>query len=363
MHCTTAHRGNKTPVCTVVASLFPVGRYNTIMHIAFFEVMPGEQESLSPQLPAGHTVSYHEQKLSEETVALAAGAEVVSVFVKSELRAPLLDKLPDLKMIATRSMGFDHIDVEYARTKGIRVTNVTTYASHPVAEFTYALLLNVTRRIYQAYNQLRDGTNFDIRGLKGFNLYGKTLGVAGTGRIGRNVVTIARGFGMSVLAFDAFPDAAFAAEQGFTYVPLAQLVSQSDIISIHLPYSKDTHHLFNAELFATMKKGVILINTARGEIIDTHALVAALRNGTIWGAGLDVLEEERAFHDEADDVATEKKDVDYQLLTANHVLIDLPNVVVTPHIAFETAEAMQEITRSTAQSITNFVSGTEQKYL
>lgn len=333
------------------------------MHIAFYEIMPGEEAALTALLPEGHTAVFYEDKLTEENADTASDADVISVFVKSELRAPLINKLPTLKLIATRSMGYDHIDVEYARSKDIRVVNVTTYASHPVAEFTFALLLTVTRRIYHGYAQLRDGTSFDIRGLKGFNLFGKTLGVAGTGRIGRNVVTIAKGFGMNVLAFDAFPDDAFAAEQGFSYVPLEQLVAESDFISLHVPYNKETHHLLNTEMFGRMKKGVILVNTARGEIIDTHALVAALRDGTVWGAGLDVLEAERQFHEEGAEIAGDAHGVNYQLLTANHVLIDLPNVIVTPHIAFETTEAMREITRSTAESITNFVAGRDQKYL
>jgi len=333
------------------------------MQIIFFEVMPGEQESLTMQLPAGHDVRFFAEKLTEETADKASGAEIISVFVNSEIRAPLIDRLPSLKLIATRSMGYDHIDVEYARGKAINVINVTTYAAHPVAEFTFALMLCVTRRIYHAYNQLREGTDYNIRDLGGFNLFGKTLGVAGTGRIGRNVVTIARGFGMNVLAFDAMPDASFAAERGFTYTTLEALVEQSDIISLHLPYTKETHHILNAALFAKIKKGAILINTARGELIDTRALVAALQNGTLWGAGLDVLEEERAFKEERGVVAGNKEGVDYRLLTANHILIDMPNVIVTPHIAFETAEAMWEIERVIAKAITDFINGTEQKFL
>lgn len=332
------------------------------MRIVFFETMPGEREAFSEQL-SGHDLVFLDEPLSAESVDKASGAEVVSVFVKSEVTKEVLEKLPGVKLIATRSMGFDHIDVPYARTKGIAVGNVTTYASHPVAEFTFALLLCVMRRIYPAYNQLREGTDFNQRGLSGFNLYGKTLGVVGTGRIGRNVASIGRGFGMRVLAFDMKPDQALATHEGFTYLPLEQVLAQSDVVTLHVPYMKETHHLIDAAAFAKMKKGVVLINTARGEIVDTHALVAALRDGTLWGAGLDVLEEERALKEEADMLAKKKPDVDYELLTANHVLIDLPNVVVTPHIAFETAEAMAEITRVTAQTILNFVSGKEQKYL
>lgn len=337
--------------------------YNEGMKIVFFETMPGEREAILPHLPEGHEVQFVEDALSADTVAQAQGAQAVSIFVKSELHKNLLEQLPDLKLIATRSMGYDHIDVEYAKSKGILVNNVQTYASHPVAEFTFALMLAVMRRIYPAYNQLREGTDFDIRGLGGFNLFGKTLGIVGTGRIGKNVAAIAKGFGMHVIAFDTHPDDAFASTQGVSYVPLDALVSQADVISIHVPYMKETHHLLNAELFANMKKGVVFINTARGEIVDTHALVKALKDGTVWGAGLDVLEEERALKEEADVLIKEKPGVNYELLTANHILIDMPNVVVTPHIAFETAEAMQEISRVTAETIANFLTGKEQAYL
>jgi D-lactate dehydrogenase len=240
---------------------------------------------------------------------------------------------------------------------------VTTYASHPVAEFTFALLLCVMRRIYHAYNQLREGTSFDQRNLSGFNLFGKTIGIVGTGRIGRNVAAIAQGFGMRVLAFDAKPDQALATQEGFTYIGLDDLMAQADVISLHVPYLKETHHLIDADRFRKVKKGAVLINTARGEVVDTHALVAALRDGTLWGAGLDVLEEERALKDEADMIARGTADVDYELLTANHVLIDMPNVIVTPHIAYETAEAMAEISRVTAETISNFLTGKEQKYV
>lgn len=333
------------------------------MKIVFFETMPEERALLEPILPTGHEVVFLKNKLTLETSAMAAGAQVISVFVKSDLSSSVLELLPDLKLIVTRSMGFDHIDIEYAKSKSILVNNVTTYASHPVAEFTFALMLAVVRKIYPAYNQLREGSNFDQRGLAGFNLFGKTLGVLGTGRIGRNVVAIAKGFGMKVIAFDAFPDKKLATELSFTYAPLLDAIGQSDVITIHVPYSQDTHHMLNAQVFGHMKKGAVLINTARGEIVDTHALVAALRDGTIWGAGLDVLEEERNLYEEANAFVAKRPDVNYELLTANHILIDLPNVIITPHIAFATNEAIQEIDRVTAETISNFISGKEQKYL
>jgi len=333
------------------------------MKIAFFEVMPGEREMLTAHLPAGHDISFHEEKLAPATTGLAADADIVSVFVKSEVTPEVIDALPGLKLITTRSMGYDHIALAHAASKGIKAGNVTTYAAHPVAEFTFALMLAVTRRIYPAYERLREGTAFDTRGLGGFNLYGKTLGVLGTGRIGRNVIGIGKGFGMRVLAYDPKPDTALAAGDGFTYADADDVIAQADIITLHMPYLPATHHFLNKERFAKMKKGVIIVNTARGEVMDTHALVAALRDGTVWGAGLDVLEQERELKEEVEALTTDKPGVDYELLTANHILIDMPNVVVTPHIAFETAEAMEEISRVTAETISNFIAGKDQKYL
>ncbi len=313
------------------------------MKIVFFETMPEERTLLEEQLPDGHDVHFLEEPLAETTTAKAADADIVSVFVQSRVNAAVIDTLSQTKFITTRSVGYDHIDVEHARTKGIKVINVTTYASHPVAEFTFALLLNVTRRICAGAEQSRTEEAKDIIGLKGVNLFGKTLGVVGTGRIGRNVITIAKGFGMTVLASDTKPDEAFAAQQQFCYVPLEELVAASDIITLHAPYLKETHHLINADTFARMKKGAILINTARGELIDTHALAAALRDGTLWGAGVDVLER------------TEPE--------LNRVLVAMPNVIATPHVAFETVEALEEIDRATAVSIQNFITGTEQPYV
>jgi len=333
------------------------------MRIAFFEVMPGEREMLAAQVPTGHDLSFHEETLSPATVELAAGADIVSVFVKSDVTPEVIDALPNLKLITTRSMGYDHIAVAHAKTKGIRAGNVTTYAAHPVAEFAFALLLAVMRRIYPATQRLKEGMEFETRGLGGFNLYGKTLGVLGTGRIGRNVIGIAKGFGMRILAYDPKPDTALAAGDGFTYADADEVIAQADVITLHMPYIPETRHFLNAERFAKMKKGVVIINTARGEVMDTHALIAALRNGTVWGAGLDVLEEERNLKEEVDALVADKPGIDYALLTANHILIDMPNVVVTPHIAFETAEAMQEIARVTAETIGNFIAGKEQKYL
>ncbi|MCC6934244.1 MAG: hydroxyacid dehydrogenase [Candidatus Yanofskybacteria bacterium] len=333
------------------------------MHIVFFEIMPGEREHLESSIPAGHAVAFSEEKLTERSAAQFADADIISVFVNSQITRSIIDGLPNLKLITTRSMGYDHIDIAYAKEKGIRVSNVTTYAAHPVAEFAFALLLAVARNIYPAYDQLREGTSYDIRKLQGVTLSGKTIGVLGTGRIGKTVCGIARGFGMNVLAFDIHPDEQLAATTPLTYAPLDDVLAKADVLSVHMPYTPETHHIINAEAFGRMKKGVILINTARGELIDTHALVAAITSGTVAGAGLDVLEGERALKEETEALTARLPDVDYRLLAANHFLIDHPTVLITPHIAFSTDEAMLEISRVTAQSISNFIAGTEQAYL
>ncbi|HTP56952.1 MAG TPA: NAD(P)-dependent oxidoreductase, partial [Candidatus Paceibacterota bacterium] len=218
------------------------------MKIVFFETMPGEEEYFrgSAALPSGSELVFFPDKLGMENLADAAGAGVVSVFVKSELDKELIDALPDLKLIVTRSTGYDHIDWQYAKSKGIPTANVPSYGAHTVAEFAFGLILTLTRKLYQAHHQLREGTDFTQRSLQGFDLFGKTLGVVGTGRIGRNVIGIAHGFGMDVLAFDAYPDETFAQTSKFSYVPLEQLLAKSDIVTVHVPATPETHHLMGA---------------------------------------------------------------------------------------------------------------------
>jgi D-lactate dehydrogenase len=328
------------------------------MKIVLFEVPKTEQKGLI-QLLTGADVSFYEEKLTEENAKKALDAEIVSVFVNSEINKDMIDLLPNLEFLITRSVGFDHIDVAYCKEKGIKVANVPAYGSHTVAEFTFGLLLNLSRKIYHAYHQLREGTDFNISELSGFNLQGKTLGVIGTGKIGKNVVKIAKGFEMNVIAYDVFPDANFAKENNFSYVPLNELLSSSDVVTIHAPYTKETHHLINKENIKLFKKGAYLINTARGEIVETDALLRALKDGIIAGAGLDVLEGERILKEENELFASAKVDriKDFKTLVEDHILIDLPNVIVTPHMAFYSKEAEEEILKTTAENIKSFISG------
>lgn len=330
------------------------------MKITFFEVPKGEQTFFEGVFP-GADVSFFEEKLSGNSVEKVSDAEVVSIFVNSEIDKKIIDALPNLKFITTRSTGFDHIDCEYAKTKGIQVANVPAYGSQTVAEFTFALMLTLSRRVYWGVHQLREGNNFDLSQLEGFDLEGKTLGVIGTGKIGQNVVRIAKGFGMNVIATDPYPKAELAGQLGFQYVSLDDLLAQADIVTIHVPYMKETHHLINATNLPNIKKGAVLINTARGEIIETEGLLAALNSGQIKAAALDVLEGERELKEERNIIIGSDPKVErmenMRKLIEDHVLINLSNVIVTPHMAFFTKEAMERIMQTTVDNIKNFLAG------
>jgi D-lactate dehydrogenase len=330
------------------------------MKIVFFEVPKAEQDFFSQALK-GTNVSFYEEKLTEENVGKASEAEIISVFTNSVVSKNIIDMLPGLKFINTNSTGYDHVDINYCKEKGIAVSNVPVYGSQTVAEFTFGLLLNLSRRIYWGYHQLREGTSFDLSQLEGFDLEGKTLGVVGTGKIGQNVVQIAKGFRMNVVATDPFPKPELAKEFGFEYVSLDDLLSQADIVTVHVPYLPETHHLLNSNNLAKIKKGAVLINTARGEIVETEGLLSALKDGRIKAAALDVLEGERDLKEESIFISTPDSKIErmekMRKLVEDHILIDLPNVIVTPHMAFFTKEAVGRIMQTTVDNIKNFIAG------
>ena len=321
------------------------------MKITFFEVREKEQDFLAPPLQV-HGLSFFKEKLDLETLNKAKDADIISVFINSEVTKEIIDALPKLKLIATRSTGFDHINIAYAKEKGIAVATVPSYGTHAVAEFAFALILDLSRKVSNANRQIREEASFNISNFQGFDLFEKTLGVVGTGKIGKNMVKIAKGFGMKVIAFDSFPDQKFAQENNFQYLPLNDVLVNSDIITLHTPYNKDTHHLINKENIKLFKKGSYFINTARGEIIDTEALFFGLKEGIIAGAGLDVLEGERKLKEEVEFIAHGYSDVDnFKTLLEDHILMEMPNVIVTPHIAFFSREAEMEILKITAENI------------
>src|SRR3989344_550270 len=331
------------------------------MKTAFFGIKLWEKEYLCERV-ANRKLEIESAFITEiltpDKLPADCTAEIVSVFVDSLIDKTVIDIFPNLKFLALRSTGFDHVDLASARARQVAVSNVPSYGENTVAEQAFALLLSLSRKIFQAYDQIKETGSFKVEDLQGFDLKGKTIGVIGTGRIGRHSIWIAKGFGMSVVAYDPLPNPALASELGFEYSSFDEVLEQSDVITIHVPYLSATHHLFNQESFRKMKKGAYLINTARGAVVDTQALVAALKTGQLGGVGLDVLEEEGVIKDELDFIAHGRVEGhDLKTVIANHALIDMPNVVITPHNAFNTREALQRILDTTLDNIAAFITG------
>ena len=266
----------------------------------------------------------------------------------------VINSLVSLKYITTRSTGFDHIDLKTCKRKNILVSNVPTYGENTVAEHTFALILALSRKIHLSWERTQKG-DFSLDNLRGFDLKGKTLGVVGTGNIGRRVIRIAQGFEMNILAFDIKPNQKFAKKIGFKYVPLGYLFKNSDIITLHAPYNKTTHHLINLKALRLFKKKCYLINTARGGLCDTTALLRGLKQKIFAGLGLDVLEEEYFIREERELLNTAfKKTCDLKTVLENHVLINQPNVIITPHNAFNSQAALTRILDTTIENIKAF---------
>lgn len=286
-------------------------------------------------------------------------AEALSVFVNSPVTREHIAAMPSLKLIATRSTGYDHIDVSATQERGVQVAYVPTYGENTVAEFAFALLLALSRKIYDSYDRVARTGSFSQADLRGFDLKGKTIGVVGTGHIGLNAIRIARGFDMTVLAYDVRENTEAAKELGFRYVSFDELLGHSDIITLHAPYNEHTHHMINRDNIHHIKRGLYLINTARGGLVETEALVQALQEGIIGGAGLDVLEEEGFMSDELSLLHMEHPNLEHLRHTlANHYFIDHPRVIVTPHNAFNSTEAITRILDTTIASLKGFSSGT-----
>lgn len=327
------------------------------MKIAAFELQEWEERYLRERLGAAQELVVFRRPVEDGDLAQLADAAVVSPFIYSKLTAARLAKLPALKLVATRSTGFDHVDVAECARRGVIVSNVPFYGENTVAEHTFALILALSRKVHEAFVRVRAG-NFSLDGLRGFDLKGKTIGVVGAGRIGLHVIRIARGFGMNVLAFDVHRDHFLAEVLGFEYADLDRLLADSDIITLHAPYSPKTHHLINRDNIQLIKRGAILINTARGGLVDTAALLAALDAGILAGAGLDVLEGEEAVLEESALLSDNTNPELLRRAIQNHVILKKPNVVFTPHNAFNSQEALERILATTADNITAFAAGT-----
>lgn len=328
------------------------------MNIIHFEITEEDRQLLeSATSTDSQEISAHyiEDALTSETTSKAADATVITVFVNSVVDKAVIDALPELKLLVTRSTGFDHIDVAYAQSKGITVCNVPSYGSRTVAEFTFALMLGLSRKVFQAVEQVKLKNDWDTSHFEGFNLQGKTLGIIGTGRIGLNVAQIAKGFDMQIIAHDAFPNEKKAQEIGFQYMSMDELLASSDIVTLHVPSSKDTYHLINTTNITSFKKGSLLINTSRGEVIDPEAILLGLQQGILSGVGLDVLDGEHELKEEVMLGAIHQDKM--KVLLEDHILMNHPNVIITPHIAFNAREARHDIISTTVQNINSFLSG------
>jgi len=322
------------------------------MICAVFDTKPYDREFLSQAAEGtGLELRFLEFRLGAETLFSAEGAESVCVFVNDRADRPVIEALAarGIRHIALRCAGFNNVDLAAAAEHGIAVTRVPAYSPHAVAEHTVALLMTLNRKIHRAYNRVRE-QNFSLNGLVGFDLHGKTVGIVGTGKIGRITAQIFRGFGCRVLAQDPYESTEWAAEQGITYTSLDELLAQSDVVSLHSPLFPETFHLLDADRFARMKPGAYLVNTSRGKLVDTAALIRVLKSGHLGGVALDVYEEEEGifFEDHSGHVLGD--DALVRLLT-------FPNVLITSHQAFLTTEALSEIARVTVENLRRLGTG------
>ena len=305
-----------------------------VTRVAFVDYVFEDREKIQLE---GCEISIHPPlRSADEIVAAAADADVLCMRDQfGKVTRKVLERLPNLKLIVTRSVGYDHIDLAEAKQRGVAVCNVPDYGAHMIAEQAFGLLLAVARNIVRGHNRYAQDHLFSDQGLQGLELYGKTLGVIGTGRIGLHSIRLAKGFGMQVVAFDVYANEAAAEEMGFRYESLEEVLAHSHAVSLHVSLNEATHHLINAERLALMRQGAILVNTSRGPVVDTDALIAALRSGHLSGAGLDVLEDERdRYHD-----------------------FSGLNVVVTPHLGWYTDGAVHRILEIALGNIAAFQRG------
>ncbi len=318
------------------------------MKIAFFDAKPYDKPSFEKHgKENGITFKYFETRLNEDTVELARGYDGVCVFVNDTINAEVIDRLYEMgiKILALRCAGFNNVDVKYANGK-LHVFRVPAYSPYAVAEHAIALLLTSIRRIHKAYIRSRD-FNFSLSGLTGFDLHGKTVGVVGTGKIGRVFIDICRGFGMKVLAFDKFPASDLDNGDTVRYTQLDELFAKSDIISLHCPLTEETHHMIDENAIEKSKKGVVIINTSRGALVDAQALLDGIKSRKVGAACLDVYEEESDLFFEDNSGHILEDDILARL-------ISMPNVIVTSHQAFLTEEALENIAETTVKNIIDF---------
>lgn len=324
------------------------------LKIVFFSVPPKEKTYIKRKLDKNkYELEFHPEVLSEENSDLINNADVVSVFIYSNVTRKVIEKGKNLKLISTRSTGYNHIDLYAAKKSNISVANVPYYGENTVAEHTFALILALSRNLHKAHMRTIQ-SNFSLEGLRGFDLKGKTLGVIGAGSIGVHVIKMAKGFDMNVLAYDVNRNHILQEILNFEYAELNELLAKSDIITMHCPYNEATHHTINMNNIHEVKKGVLFINTARAGLIQPEALYHAIEEGIFGGAGLDVFEGEDLAEEEnqmlTKNVSTEK----LEALLKRNLLLKKENVILTPHMAFDSTEAVERILDTTIDNINSF---------
>jgi len=326
----------------------------TIAKIAFFEIENWEKAHIKERLK-GHDITFFKEPLTPKNIGKVKNHDILAVFIYSYVSKEAISKLKNLKLITTMSTGFDHVDVKECKKRKITACNVPTYGSNTVAEHTFGLILTITRKMGEAVNRTKKG-DFTLNKLRGYDLKDKTIGVVGCGNIGKHVIRIAKGFEMDILVYDVNKNPKLAKKMGFKYASLNMLLKKSDIISLHAPYNKSTHHMINAQTIKLIKKGAVLINTARGGLVDTASLLKALDKKIISAAGLDVLEGECFIKEEKELLSKSfAKTCDLKAMLRNHVLLQKKNVYITPHNAFNSKEALYRILDTTIDNIIAFL--------
>lgn len=320
----------------------------------FYGIEPEMKEYVRSRMSGFGCVISNDKEITDKN--LKKDADILVVFVETPITKKTIAQMPNLKMIATMSTGFDHIDIKAAKARKIPVCTVPFYGENTVAEHAFSLILGLTRKLFLSVKRVKEGV-YDYHGLRGVDLKGKTLGVIGTGHIGAHLIQMAKGFEMNVVGFDPYPNKELATKLGFTYTTLEKLLATSDIISLHVPLFPETYHMINKKNIKKIKPGAYIINTARGGLIDPEALVWALETKQIAGAGLDVLEDEGFVQEEDKFVSGGCTECQIKTNLMNNIIIDHPNTIVTPHNAFNSIEALQRIIDTTIDNIRSYAKG------
>jgi D-lactate dehydrogenase len=324
--------------------------------IVFFETTSSEEKYLKKRLGKKYKLLFYREPLQKVPVKFYSSASIISVFIYSQVTKSIIGQMKKLKLVAARSTGYNHIDIREARKKGIAVVNVPYYGENTVAEHTFALILSLSRNIHKAYVRTMRN-DFSLHGLQGFDLKGKTLGVIGAGSIGLHVIKMAKGFGMKVNTFDPRQNHILSEALDFSYISLEELLSSSDIITLHCPSNELTRGMINMNNIRLVKRGALFINTARGDLIETRALHHALLEGIFGGAGLDVFEGEELVNDENQMLTRNVPLEKLQALLQKNILLKMENVIITPHMGFDSVEAVERILETTAENIERFDKG------